>query len=303
MTTLDPFPPPPPPVWPVAVALVLVFVLAQVLGLAFGLVLAFASPHGPPSDAGELVTRLQEALFTPVGFLGSIAMSGGLLAGAALLGSRLGREYWRDRLRLRLDRVRPHHLLLATLGVVGFGQVLDSLVALMGWTGWGVLGMMTDVVAALSGPGILAAVVLVGLVAGTAEELFFRGFVQTRLSQRFGPWLAIGATALVFGAFHCDPLHSPLAVGLGLYLGWLTERAGTIVPAIAAHSANNALWVVLVAFGPEEMSAATHVVLALAAGTVGALATWSLARAYAPAAARTAPPVFIKTPPGAGEKA
>ena len=294
---LPPVPPPPPPVWPVALAVVLVFVLAQALGLAFGLVLAYASPSGPPSNAGEFVTRLQEVLLSPAGFLGSIALSGALLSSAALLGARLDRQYWRDRLRLRGDRVRPLHLLLAALGVVGFGQVLDSLVALMGWTGWGVLGVMTDVVAGLSAPGILAAVVLVGLVAGTAEELFFRGFVQTRLSQRFGPKLAIGVTALAFGAFHCDPLHSPLALGLGLYLGWLTERAGSIVPAIAAHAANNALWVLLVAFGPEGLSATTHVVLGLAAGITAALATWALARAYPSAAtARETPAIAAASP-------
>ena len=46
-------------------------------------------------------------------------------------------------------------------------------------------------------------------------------------------------TSLCFGLAHLDPVQGAGAVALGLYLGALTEWAGSIRPAILCHAVNN----------------------------------------------------------------
>jgi membrane protease YdiL (CAAX protease family) len=149
--------------------------------------------------------------------------------------------------------------------------------------------MMAEAVSAMRWPALVLAVVVLGLLAGTAEELFFRGFVQTRLRQRWGPRWAVAVTALVFGAFHCDPWHSPTAAILGVYLGWLAERTGSLRPSIVAHVVNNALYVPMVVFGPKDLPVGVHAGLMAASTSLAALAVAIVARAYPPAAARPEP--------------
>nr|BAL59181.1 hypothetical protein HGMM_OP3C336 [Candidatus Acetothermum autotrophicum] len=48
-------------------------------------------------------------------------------------------------------------------------------------------------------------------------------------------------TALFFGVIHLDIVQGVLAFVIGLYLGYLTVRSGSIFPAIVAHGVNN-LW-------------------------------------------------------------
>jgi uncharacterized protein len=224
------------------------------------------------------------ALFSPAGLLGGVVITGTVLSAVALLGARVDGEPWRVRLRLHPTRIPASHLALAAAGMVGVGLVLDVILVLLGWSASGALGMIAEAVASMSGPVLVLAVVVLGVVAGTGEELFFRGFLQTRLRQRFGPRWAIAVTALVFGVFHCDPWHSPTAAVMGVYLGWLAERTGSLRPPIAAHVVNNALYVPMVVWGPEEIPPAGYAGLVALGTALAATAVWLLARAYAPAA-------------------
>ena len=77
----------------------------------------------------------------------------------------------------------------------------------------------------------------IGVLPGFAEELLFRGYVQTRLSQRWGRWWGVGIAAALFGIMHIDPVHGTFAGIFGLYLGYLTERAAAFVrPCCAMRS-------------------------------------------------------------------
>jgi membrane protease YdiL (CAAX protease family) len=119
----------------------------------------------------------------------------------------------------------------------------------------------------------LAAVASIGLVPALGEESFFRGLMQTRLAERWPRWVAIATSAAAFGLLHLDPVQGTLAFAVGLYLGWLAERFGGIRPGIAAHAANNVLFVTLACFGSPEAAdggstrgaAATVLVLGVAA--------------------------------------
>jgi len=94
---------------------------------------------------------------------------------------------------------------------------------------------------------VLAAVVL----APVTEELLFRGVLLKALEPR-GKKMALFVTSLAFTAVHLLGLdlemlwQSALVVlppifGLGLLLGWLTQRTGRLGPAIFLHSGWNLL--------------------------------------------------------------
>jgi hypothetical protein len=79
------------------------------------------------------------------------------------------------------------------------------------------------------------------LVPGFSEEIFFRGLLQRSFVARFGAPIGIGVAAFVFGLVHLDPPQAMGAMLTGGFLGWIAWRSGSIVPAIAAHVANNFL--------------------------------------------------------------
>jgi uncharacterized protein len=150
-------------------------------------------------------------------------------------------------LRLTPGTESGRALIVMMLGTLALGQTLDSLVTLAGLAHHGSMVTIRRALAEAVGPDLLLAVLVVGLVAGTAEETFFRGYMQTRLAQRLPRGAAIAITALCFGIFHMDWLHGLLALALGLYLGWITELTGSALPAVVCHVINNALFTILTA--------------------------------------------------------
>lgn len=106
-------------------------------------------------------------------------------------------------------------------------------------------------------PALLALAVQI-----TAEELVFRGYVQSQLAARFASpliWLVLPAVG--FGLLHYNPAdagdNAPWlllpAVAFGLLAADLTARCGNLGPALALHFLNNFAAILLLAPG-EEMS-------------------------------------------------
>lgn len=88
-----------------------------------------------------------------------------------------------------------------------------------------------------------ALVVLVAVVIGPiAEEIFFRGLLQSLLRQRVGrPWMGIGLTSVVFAIMHSGtPQAMPALLALSLVLGYAYERTGRLTAPIVAHALFNA---------------------------------------------------------------
>lgn len=82
---------------------------------------------------------------------------------------------------------------------------------------------------------------LASLLVPVYEELFFRGFIHNALRNRFGMWVSIIISSLIFGVFHLIPAQIITAFLLGLVLGWLYEKSGSLWTVIIAHVVNNAL--------------------------------------------------------------
>lgn len=92
---------------------------------------------------------------------------------------------------------------------------------------------------------IVATVVFVAPV----EELLFRGIIQGRLSESYGPWLGVPVASLLFAAIHLPGLSGSLPArlltvaglfALALVLGALYERTDNLVVPWAVHSLYNA---------------------------------------------------------------
>jgi membrane protease YdiL (CAAX protease family) len=175
----------------------------------------------------------------PGALVGSIALTEASLVVAALLACRFSGEPPSVRLRTAPGRLSWRDAGLAGLGLLALGEAFDLCLVWLGLRYRGNLGFLHEAATRMSGLTIVLMLVVAGPLAGVAEELFFRGFVQTRLADRFRRWPAIGVTAAGFALFHLDPVHATFALAVGLFLGWLTELAGSIRPAIGAHMANN----------------------------------------------------------------
>ncbi len=87
-------------------------------------------------------------------------------------------------------------------------------------------------------------VLLIGLVPAVCEELAFRGFILSGLRHIGHKWTAIALTAAFFGAVHGILQQSIGAFVVGLMLGYIAVKTGSIWPAIAYHCTHNTLSVV-----------------------------------------------------------
>lgn len=98
-------------------------------------------------------------------------------------------------------------------------------------------------------------VISIALVAPVVEEMLFRGAIEGHLLRRWkNPKWAIVVSALIFGVIHLNPAQIPYAFVLGLLLGWLYYRTGSIVPGIVLHLLNNGIAVVLMLALPDPMA-------------------------------------------------
>jgi uncharacterized protein len=93
---------------------------------------------------------------------------------------------------------------------------------------------------ATGAPGVVALLLIVGVGAPLAEEIFYRGLTQGALEKRGLRWgWALVATSGFFAVGHLQPLQFPALFLFGLVLGALVHRAGRLGPAIWAHLAFN----------------------------------------------------------------
>lgn len=77
-----------------------------------------------------------------------------------------------------------------------------------------------------------------------AEEWFFRGYLFAALRANGGPWLTIGGSALLFGFFHlvsAGGLAFLSSTVLGMVLGWLAWRTGSVLPGMILHAIHNGI--------------------------------------------------------------
>ena len=95
----------------------------------------------------------------------------------------------------------------------------------------------------------LMAIFATVIVAPLAEELFFRGLLQSALRSYIGkPWISILISSALFMAVH-GPMYQdmPSLFVLAVGLGYLYERTGRLLAPMVAHAVFNSamLWLTL----------------------------------------------------------
>ena len=75
------------------------------------------------------------------------------------------------------------------------------------------------------------------------EELAFRGFILSGLQRSGRVWISIALSSLAFGFMHMIPQQVFNATLLGIVLGMLAVRSGSLLPCIVFHFCYNALGV------------------------------------------------------------
>jgi len=91
--------------------------------------------------------------------------------------------------------------------------------------------------------------------APIAEELAFRGLMFGALVKRgIRPTWVIVITALAFALFHFEPSRMLVLLVIGLTLGFVRYRSGSLGAAMIAHGVNNAPAAIYVMLGMPEMT-------------------------------------------------
>ncbi|HEX6986746.1 MAG TPA: type II CAAX endopeptidase family protein, partial [Planctomycetaceae bacterium] len=188
------------------------------------------------------------------------------LIGAALLGLSLWPfAYELEVLTIDEDRVEALREL--------FEPIREQLGAVPLWTKW----------------------LALALVPAVCEEWFFRGFLLSSLRTRLAAWQAVVATGLLFGAFHVvvrDGLFFERFVPtafLGLILGAVCVRTGSLWPGMLLHAFHNGVLLSLAAYEKELTALGwsggerthlpwTWLAVAAAVVMVGAFLAWSSGR-------------------------
>jgi membrane protease YdiL (CAAX protease family) len=131
-------------------------------------------------------------------------------------------------------------VILAVLVVTAAGFLWSSLL-----TGSGLENVFTyykrNAAGAFEGQNpwiLLLATVLLG---PPAEEMIFRGMVYRRARYYWGTPRALVLSSLLFGLYHGNMIQFLYALGIGLLLGWIYEKSGSLKVCIAAHMCVNLL--------------------------------------------------------------
>ena len=97
--------------------------------------------------------------------------------------------------------------------------------------------------------------VAVGILAPLAEEVVFRGAILRTLlgiMSKKNHWVAIMISAAIFGIVHANLAQFINALLMGLILGWMYYRTGSLVPGILLHWVNNTMAYVLANIMPQS---------------------------------------------------
>lgn len=215
------------------------YLLAILLGIAGTLVLVFCLGLADMVDPGGGDGPASPDWMAASILLSTLPFELALLLVAALRAREPGIGA-RQRLGLVSPRLSAGRWLIV-LGALGVPLILAGLAAASMPT-FRDPGLLLSIWKGLTPLAAVGWVVLIGVVPGVCEEVFFRGFMQRQLMKAWSPWTAIVVTSVLFGLLHIDPQAIAMATVLGVWLGWVAWRTGSIVPCIAMHTLVNSGW-------------------------------------------------------------
>jgi membrane protease YdiL (CAAX protease family) len=208
------------------------------------------------------------AVVDPVG--GLLFLQIGLIAGTGIAGVAWFGRPLLETLSLRVPRVTD----LVTGLLVGLGAPLLALTVLA--LQEPVIPVPSDWARAftselLGDRSVWVNLLLIAVIPGVCEEVLFRGALLGLLREGWSARWAVVAVALGFGLLHMHvPRLLPTAV-LGLVMGLLVVRTGSLWTAVVAHTTNNA---VAVGWSALEGPNALALIMSAVAGVAGIVLLW-----------------------------
>ncbi|HJN08269.1 MAG TPA: ABC transporter permease subunit/CPBP intramembrane protease [Pirellulaceae bacterium] len=95
------------------------------------------------------------------------------------------------------------------------------------------------------------------VIPAVCEEFFFRGYLFSALRQTMRPWKTVVVSAMLFGAFHVVTTNAlsverfvPSTI-MGLVLGWICLRGGSVLPGMLLHTCHNGLLLTILYYRDE----------------------------------------------------
>ena len=131
--------------------------------------------------------------------------------------------------------------LLAVVGMLGLAFLLDPLNYVMPEPSADIKAAMEI----LAGGPIFVSLLCTAVFAPFFEEWLFRGIVLRGLLGKIKPVWAILVSSLVFGLFHLNLWQAIPAMLMGLLLGYVYWKSGSLKLTMLMHCANNTLSVLL----------------------------------------------------------
>ena len=139
---------------------------------------------------------------------------------------------------LKTDKPWRHHIIWGLGSAAGLYAIFYFGDFLTRW-----LAFQDTQVTSIYGTKSQSSALLIGFllvfIIGPGEEIFWRGFVQNRMSQVWGGWRGYMFAGLLYGAVHIPSMNFMLiaaAVICGFYWGLLYKITGSIIPGIISHA-------------------------------------------------------------------
>jgi uncharacterized protein len=146
-----------------------------------------------------------------------------------------------EAINYRLYFFEPKFILVGVIsaavlyGVFFLGDIVSKLI--LPFADKQIVGVYSN--KSLSDPVIIGLLLL--FIIGPAEEVFWRGFVQDTLAEKFGDNKGWIIASMIYGGVHIFAMNFMLfmaALVCGLFWGWIFKKYRSVWPGIISH----ALW-------------------------------------------------------------
>src|SRR6056297_908275 len=231
-------------IWPIFVLSLLAFIAVIFTQVVTAITVLVATKDAETGFA-EAAEALPQTMMNAPYFVTSLAISGLPLTVIAIVAGYFSAKRHKQSIALRLGLHRPS-LPWSSWTLLLLGSVFVFHIAV------GLVWLVEQVIPGddsllrlyenISTPWAFVLIAVVGIVPGISEELFFRGFVQRRLLHRYSPVTAIGITTILFALLHVTPHGIALASVMGVWLGVIAWRTGSIWPSVVCHAFVNSAW-------------------------------------------------------------
>ncbi len=152
---------------------------------------------------------------------------------------------------LQLQKTRPLNFLLvliSALPLIILAAILGQIINLFYPVSESYLKAMEELVN--SDISLLSNIFIVAVLPGICEEIFSRGYLLKAFLSK-GKWNAIIISGILFGVMHLDIFGLIPKSLLGIWLGYLFVRTGSIFIPMFAHFLNNAFAILISRFGDQ----------------------------------------------------